>query len=89
MSIGNTRVSIGNTHVIIGKKVKISPYIAQYPILRIAQSAFYTLLPDRPVESKTTSASLGSIQSCGNFALTSRTQIFITVYSQVLVHTAE
>ena len=70
-------------------KVKISYYIAQYPIFGIAQSAFYTLLPGKPVQSKTTSASLGSIQSRGNFAKTARTQIVITVCSQVLIHTAE
>ena len=72
-----------------GLKVKVSSYIAQYPIFRIAQSAFYTLLPGRPVQSKTISASLGSIQPRGNFAKTACTQIFITVYSQVLIHTAE
>ena len=68
-----------------GLKVKVSSYIAQYPIF----SAFYTLLPGRPVQSKTISASLGSIQPRGNFAKTVCTQIFITVYSQVLIHTAE
>ena len=39
----------------------VSSYIAQYPILRTAQSAF-TLLPGRPVQSSTISASLGGIQ---------------------------
>ena len=72
-----------------GLKVKVSCYIAQYPIFRIAQSAFYTLLPGRPVQSKTISASLGSIQPRDNFAKTACTQIFITVYSQVVIHTAE
>ena len=64
-----------------GLKVKVSSYIAQYPIFRIAQSAFYTLLPGRPVQSKTISASLGSIQPRGNFAKTACTQIFIARYS--------
>ena len=47
------------------KMVKVSSYIAQCPIFMTAQSAFYTVLPDRPVQSNTILASLGSIQpSC-------------------------
>ena len=53
---------------------KVRSYIAQYPIFRIAQSAFYILLPGIPVLSNTISASLGSIQPGGNFAGTARTQ---------------
>ena len=53
--------------------VMVSSYIAQYPIFRIAQSTFYTLLSGRPVQSKTISASLGSIQPRDNFAKTART----------------
>ena len=78
--------------IILGEvnvKVKVSSYIAQYPIFMIAQGAFYTLLPGRPVQSKTISASLGSIQPRGIFAKTACTQVFITVYSHVLTHTAD
>ena len=67
----------------------VSSYVAQYPTLWIAQSAFYTLPPGTPFQLKTISASLGSIQPRGNFAKTARTQIFITVYSQILIDTAE
>ena len=77
------KTMIQNCNFCHGLKVKVSSYIAQYTIFRIAQSAFYTLLPGTHVQSKTISASLGSIQPCGNFAK------FITVYSQVLIHTAE
>ena len=83
------KTMIQNCNFCHGLKVKVSSYIAQYTIFRIAQSAFYTLLPGRHVQSKTISASLGSIQPCGNVAKTACTQIFITVYSQVLIHTAE
>ena len=38
--------------------VKVSSYIVQYPILRIAQRA---LFPDRPIRSNTTSTYLGSV----------------------------
>ena len=71
------------------KKIKVSSYIAQYPMFRISQSAFYTLLSGRSVQSKTIPASLGSIQPRGNFAKIARTQIFTTVYNQVFLHKAE
>ena len=45
------------------KKVKVSFYIAQYPVLRTVQSAFTLYFPDRPVQSNTILTSLGSIQS--------------------------
>ena len=80
---------VQNCNFCHGLKVKVSSYIAQYPIFRIAQSTFYTLLPGRAVQSKTNSASLGSIQPRGNFAKTACTQIFITVYSQVPIHTTQ
>ena len=42
---------------------KVSFYIAQYPILRTAQSTLhFTSLANRPVHSDTISSSLGSIQ---------------------------
>ena len=53
-------------------KVKVSSYITQYPIFRIAQSAIYTLLSGRPVQSNTISVSLRSIQPRGNFAKTAK-----------------
>ena len=37
-------------------------YIAQYPVLRTAQSAFILYFPDSPVQSDTISTSVGSIQ---------------------------
>ena len=82
------KTMIQNCNFCHGLKVKVSSYIAQYTIFRIAQSAFYNLLPGRHVQSKTISASLG-IQPCGNVVKTACTQIFITVYGQVLIHTAE
>ena len=41
---------------------KVSSYIAQYLVLRIAQSTFTLYFPGRPVQSNTVSTSLGSIQ---------------------------
>ena len=76
-------------YTVVVKEVKVSSYIAQDPIIRIAQSAFLTLLPGRLFQSKIISASLGSIQPRGYFAKTVRTQIVITAYSQLLIHTAE
>ena len=70
----------------MNKKLKVISYRAQYPFFRTAQRAFYTLLRNL---SKTILASLRSIQPRVNFAKTARTQIFITIYSQVLIHTAE
>ena len=82
-----------NTHMCtvehVKVKVKVTSYIAQYSIIRIAQSAFYTLLPGRPIHLNIILTSLGSIQPHGNFVKAARTQIFTTVYSQVLIHTAE
>ena len=43
------------------KEVKVSSYIAQYPILRIAQS-FTLYFPGSPIQSDTISTSLGSMQ---------------------------
>ena len=63
-----------------GLKVKVSSYIAQYPIFWIAQSAFYTLLPGRPVQSKTISASLESIQPRDNFA-----RLLVHKYSSLFI----
>ena len=37
-------------YVWTGKKVKVSFYIAQYPVLRIAQSVFTLYFPGRPVQ---------------------------------------
>ena len=42
--------------------LKASSYTAQYPVLRIVQSALQFNFPDRPVHSDTISASLESIQ---------------------------
>ena len=50
---------LGGTDIL---KVKVSSYIAQYPVLRTAQSAFIFYFPDRPAQSNTISTSLGSIQ---------------------------
>ena len=48
------------------------------------------ILPDRPVHSNTISASLGSIQLCAAInARRLRVHISTTVYSQVLIYTAE
>ena len=44
------------------KKVKVSFYIAQYPVHRTAQSAFTHYFPGRPVQSNTISTSVRSIQ---------------------------
>ena len=87
---GNVQLNTPTVCVNVKKvKVKVSFYIAQYQILRIAESDFYTLLPGKHVQSKTISASLGSIQQRVNFANTARTQICITVYIQVFIHIAE
>ena len=45
--------------------VKVSSYIARYPVLRTAQSALH-FIPGRPVHSKAILTSLGSI-SCKTF----------------------
>ena len=41
--------------------VKVSSYIAQYPVLRTAQSVFTLYFPGRPAQSNTVSTSLGSV----------------------------
>ena len=67
-------------------KLKASSYIAQYPVLRTAQSAFTLYFPDRPVHSDTISASLGSIQPYATINARRLTvHISTTVYSQVLI----
>ena len=66
-------------------EIKASSYMAQYPVLRPFK-ALYTLLPDRPVHSDTISASLGSIQPYAQRLLV---HISTTLYSQVLIYTAE
>ena len=72
--------------VTVKKKVKASSYIAQYPVLRTAQSTFTLYFPDRPVHSDTISASLGSIQPYAtNNAQRLIVHISTTVYSQVLI----
>ena len=67
------------------KKVKVSSYNAQYPVIRTAQSAFTHYFPDRRVQPNTVSTSLGSIQPYA----TINVYISTTVYSEVLVYTAE
>ena len=66
------------------KGIKSSSYTAQYPVLRIGQSAFTLYFPDRSVQSNTISTSLGSLN-------VQRLLVHIStiVYSQVLVYTAE
>ena len=71
-------------------KVKVSSYIAQYPILRTIQSAFTLYFPDRPVHSDTISAFQGSIQLYATInARRLLIHISTTVYNQVLSHIAE
>ena len=66
---------------------KASSYIAQYPILRTAQSAFTLYFPGRLVQSNTISTSLGSIQPYATINV--RRLLSTTVYSQLLIYTAE
>ena len=70
------------------KKVNVSSYIAQYPIIRIGQSALnFTSWQTCSIEHH---LNLGSIQPrCNQCAKTIRTQKYTTVYSQVIIHTAE
>ena len=67
------------------KKVKVSSYIVQYPIL----SYFYTLLPGRPVQSRNISASLGSIQPRGNFAKPVRKYSSLPIASYSFIQLSE
>ena len=65
------------------KKVKVCSYVAQYPILRIAQLLI-------PVQSDTISTSLGSIQPYATVnAQRLLVHISTIVYSQVLIYIAE
>ena len=69
---------------------KVSSYIAQYPVLRTAQSTFTLYFPDRPVQSNTISTALGSIPPYATInARRLLIHISTTVYSQVLIYTAE
>ena len=69
------------------KKEKISSYIAQY---QDCSKRFTLYFPNRPVHSDTISASLGSIQPYAtNNVRWLLIQISTTVYSQVLIYTAE
>ena len=69
-------------------KVKFSSYIVQYPILRIAQSAFH--FQDRPVQPDTISTSLGSIQPYATInARRLLVHISTTVNSQVFIQLSE
>ena len=49
--------------------VKISSYIAQYPVLRIVQSAFTFYFPGKLVQPYTISTFLGGIQPCCKFCV--------------------
>ena len=70
--------------------VKVCFYIVQYPVCWTTQSALHWLfLPDTSVHSDTNSTSLGSIMPRGNYAQRLFTHISTTVYSQVLIYTAE
>ena len=70
-------------------KVKVSSYIAQYPVFRVAQSAFTLYFPDRPVQSNTVLTSLGSIQPYATINMRRLlVHISTTVYSQVLIYIA-
>ena len=70
-------------------KVKVSSYIARYPVCRTAQSALH-FTPGRPVNSKAISTSLGSIQPrCNCCAKNIRLNIHHCLYCQVLIYTAE
>ena len=72
------------------KVIKVSSYIAQYPGLWIAQSAFTLYFPDRLVQSNTVSTSLGSIQP---YVIINARRMLVpisnTVYSQVLNYTVD
>ena len=70
-------------------KVKVSSYIARYPVFRTAQSVLH-FTPGRPVHSKAFSTSMGSIQPrCNYCAKTIRSHIHHCLYCQVLVYIAE
>ena len=61
----STHRPLHTSHLVLLLFIKVSSHIALYPIHSFAQSAFYTLLPGRPVQMNIISASLGSIQpSC-------------------------
>ena len=65
--------------------LNIRLYIAQYIVHWTAQRALHFSSPDRPVPSDTNSTSLGSIIAMPQL----RSTFPHTVYSQVLIHTAE
>ena len=72
------------------KVKKVSSYIALYPVLRTAQSAFTLYFPVRPVQSDTISTSLGSIQPYATInARMLLVHISTTVYSQILIQLSE
>ena len=82
-----------NTYVIPGTYIFhkiVSSYIAQYPILRIAQSALYVTSLAYLFNQGTILTSLGSIQP---YAAINAQRLLVhtstTVYSQVLIYTAE
>ena len=71
------------------KKIRVCLYIVQYPVRCIAQSALHFSSPGRPVHSDTV---LGfSWKHSIHAAIAQRlfTHISTTVYSQVLIYTAE
>ena len=79
-----------HTYIHRVKKLKVNSYIAQYLVLRTAQSAFILYFPGKPVQSNTISTSLGSIQPYATInARRLPVQISTTVYSQVLIYTSE
>ena len=71
------------------KKVNVCFYIAQYPVGWAGQSALHFASPDRPVHSDTVLGFSGKHSS--QAAITQRlfTHMSTTVYSQVLIYTAE
>ena len=72
-----------------GKGMFLKFYIAQYPVRRTAQSTLHFSSPGRSVHSDTNSASLGSILAMQQIAQRLFTHMSTTVYSQVLIYTAE
>ena len=68
----------------IKHNIKVSSYIAQYPVL--SSSAFKIYSPGRSVQSNTVSTSLGSIQPYAE--INARRQL-VHISTTVLIYTAE
>ena len=64
------------------KTVKVSYYLAQYPVFKTTQSVFTLYIPSRPVQSNTVSTSLGSIQP---YAAINARRLLVHIFSLSLL----